>query len=187
MIVKHNKKAFTMIEMLVCLVCLGFLCVGIGTFAAAINAHTSYIQARENDMLLEYQDVLDLKSNGLDAQDRLNFSSNLYASNFYSDGATFAVSDKITLEPNQKVVYTSSDTSVVSVDAAGVCNAVSSGVAYVKANILTKDDSDGEYHDTNNVVYIPVVIINNTYSNEFNNLNYYFYGGKYYNCWIYCE
>ena len=184
---KQNKKAFTMIEMLVCLVCLGFLCTGIGTFAAAINAHTAYIQARENDMLLEYQDVLDLKSNGLDAQDRLNFSSNLYASNKYMDGASFSVSDKVTLSPDQKVKYSTSDTSIVYVEADGSCQAVSPGVAYISATILMKDDSDGEYHDTNKVIYIPVVIISNTYSDEFNDLDYYLYGGKYYTCWIYCE
>ena len=71
---KQNKKAFTMIEMLVCLVCLGFLCPGIGTFAAAINAHTAYIQTRENDMLPEYQDVLDLKSNALKGSSISNIS-----------------------------------------------------------------------------------------------------------------
>ena len=57
----------------------------------------------------------------------------------------------------------------------------------ISATILMKDDSDGEYHDTNKVIYIPVVIISNTYSDEFNALDYYLYGGKYYTCWIYCE
>jgi type II secretory pathway pseudopilin PulG len=184
--VKHNKKAFTMIEMLVCLVCVGFLAIGIGTFAATINAHSIYISAREDQMLHEYQDVLNLKANGSDAQDNLNFSSNLYASITQSEGATFNANDYLAVESNQLVKYSSSDESVLHVDENGNAQTLLPGIVYIKANILTLGN-DGEYHDTNNVKYIPIIVISNTYNNEFNTLNYYYYGGQYYSCWVYVE
>ena len=183
---KHNKKAFTMIEMLVCLVCVGFLAIGIGTFAATINAHSIYISAREDQMLCEYQDVLNLKANGMEAQDELNFSSNLYASITHDEGANFNINNYLTIESNQSVKYSSSNDSILRIDENGNVQTLIPGVACIKANILTLG-SDGEYHDTNNIKYIPVIVTNNTYINEFNTLNYYYYGGQYYSCWVYIE
>ena len=183
---KQNKKAFTMVELLVCLVCLGFLAVGIGTFASAVKAHTAYIQARETEMVLEYQDVLDLKANGIDARDRLKNPDNLYSSYKYDEGATFTVSDKIVLEANQKAEYYSDNSSIVSINSHGECRALAVGITVIKVKILTEQE-DGIYHDNNNWQYVPVIVKNSEFASELQNLNYYYYGGKHYSCWVYCE
>lgn len=183
---KRNKKAFTMVELLVCLVCLGFLAVGIGTFASAVKAHTAYIQARETEMVLEYQDVLDLKSNGIEARDRLKNPDNFYSSYKYNEGDTFTVTDKIVLNADQKAQYYTDDTTIISVSANGECRALATGVAVVKVKILTKQE-DGQYHENNNWQYVPIIVKNTEFSSELNNLDYYYYGGKHYSCWVYCE
>jgi hypothetical protein len=179
-----KKKAFTMVEMLVCLVCIGFLSIGIGSFASAIKGHTAYVSERESDLLHEYQDVLNLKSYGLIFRSKTNHPEYIHEAHKYVVDDEFYISDHYAGEPNQKFEYESSDINVITVDSNGTCNAVARGVAYIKIKILTLGN-DGEYHDLGNADYVPFIVADNEFNQEFNSLKYYFYGGEYYVCWLY--
>lgn len=183
---RFSKKAFTMIELLVCLVCLGFLTVGIAAFASAVETNAAYVKDREELMLNEYQDVLYLKSNGTSDTSSLKNPDFLKQAEQFILGDTFNIRDYVTVSANQMIECTTDNTSVLTVQSGGTCTARSEGVAYVRVNILTMG-SDGTYHDTKNVKYIPIIVKNTTNLDVLAELKYYFYGGRYYSCWVYGE
>ena len=183
---RFSKKAFTMIELLVCLVCLGFLTVGIAAFASAVETNAAYVKDREELMLGEYQDVLYLKTNGTADTTSLNNQDFLKQSELKAIGDTFNIRDYVTVSANQMIECSTDNTSVLTVQSGGTITARSEGVAYVKVNILTMG-TDGTYHDTKNVKYIPIIVNNSTNLDVLADLKYYFYGGRYYSCWIYGE
>ena len=135
-------------------------------------------------MINEYQDVLSLKVNGASAQSTHNNTTYLVPATKIIKGETFDISSLIGLEGSQKAEYSVEDNSIATVNSNGQCLGVNEGVTYVKVNILTIGD-DGEYHDYKNIKYFPVVIYNNSNFDSLADLEYYFYGGKYYSCWIY--
>ena len=181
---KLNKKAFTMIELLVCLVCLGFICVGIGSMASAVKQYATYIDDREAVMLGEYQDVMNLKVNGLEFRDKTNYPENVHEATKYAKGSVFSVRDRaVDYAGNYQLVYESMDPLVVTVDQNGNCRALYEGVTYIKIDVLTLE-SDGVYRSDGKPVYVPIVVLSEKFNDEMNFLKYYLYGGKYYVCWM---
>ena len=181
---KTKAKAFTMIELLICLVCVGFVCVGIGSMATTIKSYSTYISDREAAMLREYQDIMNLKSQGIEYRSQLNNSHYLRDPNMYNIGATFSMELYYPLDHNQQAIYEAADPNILSVAENGTCVARHEGVTYVKVEILTQD-SEGVYRSNNETFYIPFIILSEEFQREMSSLKYYFYGGKYYVCWIY--
>lgn len=184
---KLNKKAFTMIEMLVCLVCLSFVCVGIGSMASAVKQYATYIDDREAIMLGEYQDIMNLKVNGLDFRDKTNYPENIHEAEKYSKGSVFSIKGKaVDYIGDYNVVYTSMDPLIVSVDNDGNCRALYEGVTYIKIDVLERE-SDGVYRSNGKPVYVPIVVLSEKFKHETSYLKYYLYGGVYYVCWMHDE
>lgn len=181
---KFKKRAFTMVEMMVCLVCIGLLSIGIGSFASAVKHHTAYVAEREAEMLSEYQDILNLKAYGLSFRDKTNHPEFIYEAEKKSVGETFSVHSSLTLAPDQIVTYTSADPLVVRVDDNGNCKVLYEGVTYIEVRVLTLG-SDGKYHDNNEFEYFPIVAIGDDFQEELDLLRYCLYGGKHYACWFY--
>ena len=177
-----KKKAFTMIEVLVCLVCIGILTACIGTFASAIKLNASLLDEREIVSSNEYQDVLNIKAHGATATG-LNYSDYLIKADKHKKAQSFSIADKFTIDTNDKVEIKSSNNNVVIVDNHGNCRSVGPGLAYIEIQFSTKGN-DGEYHDLGVRKYIPVFVYDEDYEDSINTFNYYFYGGKYYTCWL---
>lgn len=184
---KMNKKAFTMIELLICLVCLGFICVGIGSMASAVKQYAAYIDERESVMLGEYQDIMNLKVEGIAFRDKTNYPENVHEASKYSKGSVFSVRDRaVDAGGDCQLVFESMDPLIVSVDQNGTCRALYEGVTYIKIDVLVKE-SDGVYRSDGKPVYVPLIVLSEKFNDEMNYLKYYLYGGKYYVCWMHDE
>lgn len=178
-----KKKAFTMVEMLVTLVCIGIMTACIGAFASAIKLNASILDERELISSHEYQDVLNLKANGSPAIANLKYSEHLEVADKHTVGETFSLSSKIIPQPDQILKFSSSNDSIVTVSHDGTCITTGNGLAYIEVAILTLGD-DNQYHDLGHRKFFPIFVYDPTYEVAINNVNYYFYGGNYYQCWI---
>jgi type II secretory pathway pseudopilin PulG len=178
-----NKRAFTMVELLVCLVCMGFVCIGIGSIATAVKSYTTYIEDREATMIKEYQDVMNLKTHGIELRDKVNFPGNVRDVYQYNQGDEFFVSQAFAVKPNQEVTYEAENEQIISVNSDGVGHALSDGITYVKVTILTKNEN-GNYEHGVEVYYYPVMVLSERFKVETSMIRYYLYGGEHYVCWI---
>ena len=171
-----------MIEVLVCLVCIGILTACIGSFASAIKLNAALLDEREIISSSEYQDILNIKTHG-ETTTGLNYPSYLLKADKYKPAESFSIADKFTVAPDEKVEIHSSNNNVVIVDNHGNCRSVGPGLAYIEVQILSFGE-DGEYHDLGVRKYIPVFVFDDEYEDSISTFNYYFYGGKYYTGWL---
>ena len=179
-----NKRAFTMVELLVTMVCLGLLTIGFAAYASAINNHAETLKQVESDMLSEYQDVLSWRSPDLVDVNTLNFSEYLKIPSKHALGSQFLASDEIRLTSIQKAEYKSLDPTIVSVSETGACDAVGVGITCIEIRIATMNESGDYVYDSDYTIRIPVVVYNIDDAGIFFEVAYMYYNGKYFNCWI---
>lgn len=180
---KRNKKAFTMIELLVCLVCLGFLTIAIATFASSIKIQQAKMFEREAVMANEYQDILKIKSDGLSIVDQLNYKFYLTKAEPKETGSEFSINEYLNINSIQKVELSSKDESILFIDDEGNCTALSEGVTYVEAKILSLSDN-GKYYYEDYIQHIPIIVYEPSNIATINSLDYYYYNGLYFNGWF---
>ena len=182
---KTRKKAFTMIELLVCLICLGLLSIGIATFAAAIKGNIGLIDDQDQQISEEYQDVLKLKLEGPNIVDELVHSNNLVRAERLPTDNSFNMDLYYVPSESEKVEYHSSNTNVLAINGSSM-QTKNPGIAYIEIRIFELK-SDGAYHDVDRIQYVPVITYSPSEASLITELNYYFYGGEYYHCWINVE
>ena len=180
-----KKQAFTMIELLICLICLGLLSIGIATFATAIKGNISILDERDQRMSEEYQDVLKLKLDGEDIVDELYYPDSLIKAERLPVNNSFNIELYYTPTASERIECTSSNTDVLVVNNSSF-QTKQPGVAYVQIKIYELK-SDGEYHDVDRIKYIPVITYSTSEAPFITGVDYYFYGGQYYHCWINVE
>ena len=180
-----KKKAFTMIELLICLICLGLLSLGIATFATALKGNVALIDERDQIMSEEYQDVLKLKLNGESVVDDLYYPDNLIKAERLPIDSSFNIDLYYVASQSEKIEISSSDPNVLVINGNSF-QTKGPGTAYVQIKIYEKK-SDGAYHDVDRIQYIPVITYSTTEAPLITELDYYFYSGRYYYCWINAE
>ena len=180
-----KKKAFTMIELLICLICLGLLSLGIATFATALKGNVALIDERDQIMSEEYQDVLKLKLDGESVVDDLYYPDNLIKAERLPVNNSFNIDSYYVASPSEKIEISSSDLNVLIINGNSF-QTKGPGAAYVQIKIYEKK-SDGAYHDVDRIQYIPVITYSPTEAPLITELDYYFYSGQYYYCWINAE
>jgi type II secretory pathway pseudopilin PulG len=170
---KFNKKAFTMVEMLVCVLCIGILTVALGSFVTSINNATLKLRYQEDELLKEYSDISRLESATITPE----FIETLNNPEFLSE-ATHLLVGNMHLIPfdTQNLVsisFESNDESIVVVDESGTCFPIGSGITFIKIKAVLADNS--------NIESVYPIVVDDV---ETPSYTYYFYHGKKYTTWF---
>ena len=170
---KFNKKAFTLMEMLISVVCIGLLTIALSAFTMSINNHTQKLRNQEEHLLNEFSDVSRLEHEDITAEfiDTLNHPEFLHTAAHLVLGEMH--SSSIEADDVKTMTFESADENIVTVDNMGTCFPVKPGVTFIKINIVFTDD-------TSTTTYYPVVVS----PDEEYSYVYYLYAGKEYFAWF---
>lgn len=185
-----RKKAFTMVEMLVCMVCIAFLTVAVASFHNSVMNQILSLKNEEDKALLEHSDVSRLRSaSKIDAAliDSLNHSQSVSKTNDLMIGNTWTIDPGFILRSGQVVVYESSDQTIATVGGSdGIVEGVSSGITYITATVCDVD-AEGRALKTTQHKNIPVRVYDLTTQTIMTSFDMYYYFGEYYDGWFIAE
>lgn len=185
-----HKKAFTMVEMLICMVCIAFLTIAVASFHNSVMNQTLGLKNEEDKALLEHSDVSRLRSASkidTDLINSLNHSQSVSKTNDLMVGSTWTIDPVFTLYSGQFVVYESSDQTIATVDGSdGVVTGVSSGITYITATVCDVD-AEGRILKTTQHKNIPIRVYDSTTQTIMTSFDIYYYFGEYYDGWFIAE
>lgn len=184
-LLSSRKKAFTLTEMLVCVLCLGILTAAITAFYVAVNSQALAINTQKQKMLYEYSDITTLTNKNSDVENEI---ANLYNSEYLIKAGQVAIGTPqipqhgLTVGANQTVVFESNDATIAAYSESLGVVGVAPGVTYLTATIYIQE-TDGSLTKTDVFRIIPVHVYSpsDTLSGL---IQYYYYNGMYLNAWI---
>ena len=183
-----QKKAFTMVEMLICVVCIGLLTIAVTSFHTLLNNQMIKMQDREVAALLEYSDLSRLREKNViddDFLDTLNNPEMLRIAHDIKLGDTAVIEYDILLLAGQTVIYESYDASIVAVDQdSGTILPIAPGITYVIAT-LCEEDASGRTVKTSNSAHIPVRIYDDDTASLLLSSDVYYYSGVHHQGWLF--
>lgn len=184
---KFSKKAFTLVEMLVCMVCIAFLTIAVASFHETITNQTLMMKQEEETSLLEHSDISRLRtSKTIDADliSTLNHPTYINKVVDINMGQPLAIEHGFDLLENQTVIFESADLTIIAVDeTTGNVTGLRSGITYITAT-LCNIDNNGQTSKTLQSKRIPIRVYEDATSELMTSFDMYYYQGKYYNGWF---
>lgn len=184
---KFSKKAFTLVEMLVCMVCIAFLTMAVASFHETITNQTLMMKQEEEASLLEHSDISRLRtSKTIDADliSTLNHTTYINKVVDINMGHPLAIEHGFDLLENQTVIFESADLTIIAVDeTTGNVTGLRSGITYITATLCNIDDN-GQVSKTLQSKRCPVRIYEDDTSELMTSFDMYYYQGKYYTGWF---
>lgn len=184
---KFSKKAFTLVEMLVCMVCIAFLTIAVASFHKTITNQTLMMKQEEESSLLEHSDVSRLRASkkiDTDLISTLNHPTNINKAIDINVGSVLTLEHGFVLSENQTVMFESADPTIVSInEISGEATGLRSGISYVTVTVYNVDDG-GNSFKTFQSKRIPIRTYEDSTMDFMTSFDMYYYQGKYYNGWF---
>lgn len=185
-----TKKAFTLTEMLVCILCIGLLTIALTIFYTSVTGSAQTIAKQKDITLREYSDISYLTNSNKSPTLLLSDPSSLglsYPEKFIEAarikiGDAYTVEHGINMQSWYKLKYTSADPSIASVDNYGMVRGVSEGITYITVTLYTVNGAVETETDVARV--FPVQIYSSSAQAESRGIRYYFYNGDYVKAWV---
>ena len=184
---KFSKKAFTLVEMLVCMVCIAFLTIAVASFHQTITNQTLMMKQEEEASLLEHSDISRLRTSktiDTDLISTLNHPTHINKAIDINVGSPLAIEHGFDLLESQTVMFESADPTIAIVDeTTGNATGLHSGITYITATIYSVADN-GQVSKTLQSKRIPIRVYEDATSELMTSFDMYYYQGKYYNGWF---
>ena len=185
-----TKKAFTLTEMLICILCIGLLTVALTVFYSSVTGAATTIAKQKDVTLEEYSDVSLLSNSGKSikllmgnpSSVSLHYPENLIEAARINKGDTHTINHGIKMQTWYELRFVSADPSIARVDDDGNVLGVSEGVTYITVSLYVVNG--GAETETDVTRVFPVQVYSSSMQNQGRSVQYYFYNGRYVKSWI---